>query len=291
MRQEGQEAGPADRGRDGLRPEYRLRIVEGTLSSKRIRVDPYDLHYLESPEMPQHDHPPVVLVHGLGVSARHMVPLAKHVAPRFKVYAPDLPGYGRSPKPWDVYGVADLAGYLDRFCEAAGIESAVFVSLSFGCQIVMELASVAPDRTAGCVLIGPTLDTDARNAPEQVIRLLLDAPFEPPSLFPVIALDYAAFGLRRGAITLWHALADDVAGKLPGVQAPTLIVRGERDTVVPRTWTDRMLSLLPNAGFSEIPGAAHAANFSHPEEVAVLLERFCAEHGLLSTVTEGTAPS
>ncbi len=259
-----------------------LTTMDVSLHSEWVGVDRWKLHCLVSDGTPRHEYPPVVLVHGLGVSSRHMEPAARHFGPRFRVYAPDLPGYGRSPRPWEVFGVKDLGRILERTLDELGVERAVFVSISFGCQIVVELAAEAPERVAACVLVGPTVDVGARNAPSQVLRLLLDAPQEPLSLMPVIFRDYSAFGVRRGAITLWHALADDVVGKLPRIQAPTLIVRGENDPIVPRSWTSRMLDLLPNGSFTEIPGAAHAANFSHPEELARLTESFLREKKLLA---------
>lgn len=157
------------------------------------------------------------------------------------------------------------------------IERAVLASISFGCQIVIELAAESPERVMGCVLVGPTIDVDAADALSQVSRLLLDAPREPLNLMPVIARDYWDFGIRRGAITLWHALSDDVVDKLPRVTAPTVVVRGERDLIVPRSWTDRVAELLPDARSAEIAGAAHAANFSHPEEFARLIEDLVTE--------------
>ena len=54
--------------------------------------------------------PPVVLVHGLGLSGRYMLPVADRLAPRYPVYLPDLPGFGDSAKParaLDVSGLAD----------------------------------------------------------------------------------------------------------------------------------------------------------------------------------------
>jgi pimeloyl-ACP methyl ester carboxylesterase len=155
---------------------------------------------------------------------------------------------------------------------------------------VIDLAALAPELVDGLLLIGPTIDVDARTAPEQVFRLLLDAPLEPPSLFPVILRDYLEFGLRRGAITLWHALADDVLDKLPGVDAPVLVTRGEMDTVVPRSWCMRIVAELPDADYAEIPGAAHGANFSHPEALALLLESFLLRRRLIGGDRETARP-
>src|SRR5437667_330185 len=65
---------------------------------------------------------PVVLVHGYGVSGRYMLPLAQSLAPALSVFAPDLPGYGRSQRPSSPFGIADLAAALAGWLDAAGLQ-------------------------------------------------------------------------------------------------------------------------------------------------------------------------
>ena len=78
--------------------------------------------------------------------------------------------------------------------------------------------------------------------------------------------DYALCGARRLVGTSRHMLADRVEDKLPRVAAPTLVVRGTRDRIVPQAWAERAARLLPRGRFAVIPGAAHAINFSYPRE-------------------------
>jgi 2-hydroxy-6-oxonona-2,4-dienedioate hydrolase len=248
--------------------------VRGRLENRFVQVDDWLLHVRESTSDPMLDGPPVILVHGLGVSSRHMIPAALHLSPWFRTIAPDLPGYGRSPKPWHVLDVPELTDVLVRFMEREKIDEAILVSLSFGCQIVVELAATRPELVTAAILVGPTIDVDALDAPTQVARLLLDGTREPLGLMPVIFQDYTAFGVRRGFVTLMHALEHNVVDKLPHMTAPTLIVKGERDPIVPDTWAERMLDLLPNGDIAVIEGAAHAANFSHPAELADLVRDF-----------------
>src|SRR5436190_17187630 len=78
---------------------------------------------------------PLVLVHGLVVSSRYMIPLAERLAERTYVYAPDLPGFGKSDhpnRPLDIAGLADaLAGWM----RATGITRAALIGNSMGCQV------------------------------------------------------------------------------------------------------------------------------------------------------------
>ena len=86
--------------------------------------------------------------------------------------------------------------------------------------------------------------------------------------------DYALCGARRLVGTSRHMLADRVEDKLPRVAAPTLVVRGTRDRIVPQAWAERAARLLPRGRFAVIPGAAHAINFSYPREFKAAMLAF-----------------
>jgi 2-hydroxy-6-oxonona-2,4-dienedioate hydrolase len=62
--------------------------------------------------------PVVFLIHGLIVSSRYMVPTAERLAPFCRVYAPDLPGYGKSYKPGKVLTLSELADALADWMDA-----------------------------------------------------------------------------------------------------------------------------------------------------------------------------
>ena len=90
--------------------------------------------------------PPVVLVHGYGVSGRYLLPLARVVAARCAAYVPDLPGRGRRGRPAAATGIGDLADVLGDWLDVVGLPAPVLVANSMGCQIVTELAVRRPDR-------------------------------------------------------------------------------------------------------------------------------------------------
>jgi hypothetical protein len=70
---------------------------------------------------------PVVLVHGLGVSSRYMLPTLVLLAPRYRVFAPDLPGFGHSTKPPHTLSLAELAESLADWMSATGLDRAVLL--------------------------------------------------------------------------------------------------------------------------------------------------------------------
>jgi pimeloyl-ACP methyl ester carboxylesterase len=217
---------------------------------------------------------PIVCVHGLAVSSRYMVPTAERLAPFFPVYAPDLPGFGKSQKPTQVLGVAELAGSLERWMERYGVGRAAMIGNSMGCQIIAELAVRSPDRVSHAVLIGPTADAEARSMLRHMGRLALDGLREPPSSILTQASDYARFGVRRTLATFRKALHNLIELNAPHMQQPTLIIRGDGDPIAPQRWVERLTRLLPNGRLVVLRDAPHAANYSAPDAVALAVRAF-----------------
>jgi 2-hydroxy-6-oxonona-2,4-dienedioate hydrolase len=218
--------------------------------------------------------PPVVLVHGLVISSLYMVPTARRLAPHVPVYAPDLPGFGLSEKPRRVLSVPEHAAWLGEWLEAMGLARAVLVGNSFGCQVIAHLAANRPGRVAAAVLAGPTMDPHARTAPRQIGRWLVDWTMERPSLAPAHARDYWNAGIPRALRTFRLSLADRIEEQLPRVQAPTLVVRGARDRIVPERWAREAAALLPRGRYAEVPGGPHCVNYTSPERFVRLILAF-----------------
>jgi 2-hydroxy-6-oxonona-2,4-dienedioate hydrolase len=209
---------------------------------------------------------PVVLVHGLGVSSRYMVPIAHHLAADLPVYAPDLPGFGRSDKPRHALTIRQLADALADWMDAAGLERAVLLGNSMGCEIIVELALRHPERVAALVLQGPTPEPAARTAAQQLWRYAVTGQYERSPLSWISLSDYMICGVRRLVRTFRYMLEDRIEDKLPLVRQPCLVVRGTRDRIVSQEWADEVARLLPDGRLAVIPGAAHAINFSYPRE-------------------------
>jgi pimeloyl-ACP methyl ester carboxylesterase len=200
--------------------------------------------------------PTVVLVPGIGLSHRVMLPIAELLAPHLAVRAPDPPGFGRSDKPRRPLELPELADALAAWIEAAGIGHPALVGNSFGCQVIVELAARHPDRVACAVLQGPTMDAAARSLPSQTWRWLRDTVQERPD--PRARLrDYRDAGLRRVLATYRLALRDRVEDKLPGVVAPTLVVRGPDDPIVSQAWAETVADLLPAGQLVVTDSGAH----------------------------------
>ncbi len=216
----------------------------------------------------------VLLVHGAFISSRYMVPLAARLAPYYNVYALDLPGYGRSAHPARVPAVADFSALLARWMDTVGLARAAFVAHSFGCQIVADLAVRSPQRVARAILVGPTVDPAHHTLGQQGMRLLLDGTREPGRYLALLLGDCLKIGPRAGAQLVRVVLADHIEGNLPRLAAPTLVVRGARDPLVPQRWGEQATRLLPQARLAVIPGVAHVAHYDAPDRFVRLARPF-----------------
>ena len=206
-----------------------------------------------------------------------MIPTIRALANEFIVYAPDLPGFGRTPGPRHALGIHELADALLEWMTAMEIERPLLVGNSMGCQILADLALRYPQRAERLVLIGPTMDRRARSAPQQFWRLVKDTFRESPSQPFVVARDYATFGLRRFVGTFYAALNDRIERKLPKIEVPVMVMRGARDPIAPREWTCELAALLPRGRHAEVRGAAHTVNYMAPAALRRAIRHFLAD--------------
>ena len=219
---------------------------------------------------------PVVCIHGLGVSARYMLPTAELLAAEHRVIAPDLPGFGASDRPERVLSIPELADYVADWLLVIGVSRAAFLGNSLGCQVIVDLAVRYPQLVVAAILVGPTVDPSDLSMRGQLWRGWRDLLHEPWSLWPLLMYDYFITGTRRMYRTFRYALADHVETKLPAMQAPTLVVRGSRDTIVPQPWAEEVCRLLPRGRLVVLPNATHAANYSASRELTQLVNEFLA---------------
>ncbi len=213
---------------------------------------------------------PCVLLHGLAVSHRYLMPTARLLGSR-SVYVPDLAGFGLSDKPAAVLDVSGHADTVAALLDTIGAAPATLLGNSFGCQVAVEMALRRPDLVAALILVGPTTDPAAATARGQLGRLLRDLPHEDWRQTPVLAADIRDAGPRRILQTLRYAVNDHIEPKFTALCVPTLLIRGSLDRIAPQIWLDRAAGLIPRARTLTIEGAAHnVATTAGPETAAAV---------------------
>jgi pimeloyl-ACP methyl ester carboxylesterase len=176
--------------------------------SKKVRSGFLDVGALRVHHMQGGHGTPVVFIHGLGSSGymewrRNLEP----VAVRHRVYAPDLPGYGRTDKPRARYTIPYFARFVRRYMDFLGLRRAAVIGASLGGRIALEVALEEPQLVRKLVLV----NTLGLGRPQ--VRMAQMA----YGLFTIPRVGEAVMGLARDALT-WapRKVIRRIAGRYTG---------------------------------------------------------------------------
>jgi len=214
------------------------------------------------------------------------------LSPAHHALAPDQRGHGDSDKPECCYAVDDFAADVD----AVGIEGATLVGDSSGGLIAQRVALSYPHRVGRLVLIGSptTLVTNETVMEAGEDMLALEDPIPPEFVreFVESMIHYpvpeeflektVSEGLKVPS-RVWRGyyegvvLTTDDRARLGEIGAPTLILWGERDAVLPREEQERRAAAIPNATLRIYPDTGHLVHWERPEWVVRDLEAFIEE--------------
>jgi pimeloyl-ACP methyl ester carboxylesterase len=217
--------------------------------------------------------PPLVLLHGATSIGRDdfaaQIPLFSKA---FRLIVPDARGHGHTR--WDAgrgfrydWLVEDLAA----FTEALGLDTFHLLGFSMGAMTALQFAAALPDRVRTLVVVGISPQREPRAS---VARRLMDprrADVDDPDWAVVLARRHDA-GQGEGAWrTLLPAIAADVAvqplltpAELHAIDAPAMIVCGDRDPFVPVGHAWQVQRQLPDARLLVVPGAGHEVMVQRP---------------------------
>ena len=221
---------------------------------------------------------PMILLHGLGCSAEAWEPTVAVLAERRvgAVYVPDMPGFGRSPGPTKALSIVELADWLARVMDALGLQKADLAGNSLGGQVLLALARRHPARVGRLVLVGSTVGGQYISLARYAAGLVLDGIQEPPRYAAVLVRMYAQMGFVRYVQTTFAMIADEPLEQTSDIHAPCLVLRGERDGIIPDALARRLAAALPNGQFRRLSGTAHAMEFSRPREFTEIALSFWA---------------
>lgn len=242
------------------------------MESHSVMVAGHRVHYLATGAV---DGQPLVLVHGLGGNAEDWRGLARYFTDAgFRVYMPELIGYGRSEKPVDYsYSVQDEAEIVVGFLDAMGLKSVDLGGWSMGGWIVQLVASQHPERVRRLILLDsgglrvkPDWDTRlfTPTTPDelnQFFALLMPHPPHLPAIAGWIVLHVRKdedWVIRR-AVTSMLAGQNATDEQLPRLKMPVLIVWDDMDRIFPLSQGETMHRLVPQSQLEVIHGCGHMA--------------------------------
>lgn len=231
-----------------------IRTLEWTVAGRRTRI-------LEAGSRSSRS--PVILVHGLGLSADVWRPHMRILAAAGQsVYAPDLPGCGRSAGRMLGMSVPDGARWLVQLRAALVLPPAVWVGHSVAAQTAVHLAARWPDAVAGLVLASPTGERGALRWLAQLAGLARTAWREPAWLVRDVLRHYLTTNPSRTIGTWLRSRSHDPLDDASRVRSPALVFVGRNDPVVPLAFARRLCAALPQGRLLELDEAAHGAALS-----------------------------
>lgn len=232
---------------------------------------------------------PLLLLHAWGESRKsfdRLIPLLKGR----RIYAPDLRGQGDADKPLNGYSLTDQEEDAAAILDALELPHAAVVGSSSGGYVAQQLAVAHPQRVTALVLVGSPLTLRGRPAFADEVDALtdpLDEAWVRDSMtwfprFHDVPARYIEDRVRDGLSMpahAWKAILNGLCEATPPtesgtIQAPTLILWGGQDNLLPRKNQETLAARIPGAVLKVYPDVAHLVLWECPERVAADIIKF-----------------
>ncbi len=243
------------------------------------------VHYDESG-----DGPLVVLLHGWGSNAALFRPIARVMAQKYHVVAPDFPGCGGTSEPPEPWGMDEYVDFASSFIASFGVDQAIVLGHSHGGRVAIRLATDPglPFTVTKMILVDSAGIVPQRSwryharvkafkAGKAVLRSAPVRAVAPHALDQLQqamgSTDYAAASpvMRASLVKVVNA---DLAPLLPAIKAETLLIWGEDDTATPLSDGQAMEAAIPGSGLVVLPRAGHFSFLDQPYTFAKVIESF-----------------
>ncbi len=238
------------------------------------------------------DAEPLLFLHGS--SSLVIGPYLDALCERYRVIAPTHPGFGASTGLEHIDDIVDLALYYYDFLDALDIESTHVVGHSLGGMLAAEVAAFDPGRVRRLVLCNPVglwrddapvmdfFSEDVASVqravwydPEGEVAVAQRSDLSNPEAMAT-ALYNGMQSLSAAAKFLWPIPDRGLKKRLHRISAPTLIIWGERDGLVPPVYAEEFRSRIRDARVAVLPKSAHFPMLEERDAWVSLVTSFLA---------------
>jgi pimeloyl-ACP methyl ester carboxylesterase len=289
--------------------EGMFRLPNGRPPLLRIDEVPVNRHRISTLTMGSG--PDVLLLHGLGGTRASLLETAASLSGRFRVHAPDLPGFGSSSKPaLGAYNAAWFADQMLELMDQLGVSETCLIGNSMGGRVAIEMALIAPDRIRALGLLCPAVAWIRRGL-HPVVRLLrpefgllphafrrslvasqfwslfYDRDVLDPAVGELMVDEFrriyhtagARYALLASARNIYLESPFGANGfypRLATLRPPALFIWGAHDPIVPAAFALHVANWLPNAEQVTIDHCGHLPQVEQPARTSELLMSFFA---------------
>jgi 3-oxoadipate enol-lactonase len=238
----------------------------------------------------------IVFLHGLGGDSNSFQTLLSALG-GFRCIRPDLPGSGRSPRPFDALSIEMFVETIAEIIDKVGGGAVHLVGHSLGALIGQHVAARSPECVKSLTLFGPIVEPAeatrqrlrdrARAARQDGLIGIADAAANGgasssarnanPLLAPFIRESHMRQDTEGFAQTC-EALAAGVAADLRFLRCPTLVVTGDEDAVAPPSVAQGLVDKIKGARLKVLEHCGHWTPLERPHDCARLLSAHVREH-------------
>ncbi len=240
-----------------------------------VEADGFRIRYMEAGEGP-------ALMHLHGAGGLRLSPAHDLLAKQFRVVAFEMPGFGVSPENAKTQTMPELAATMAAGADRLGLDRYDLMGTSFGGKTALWLALQQPERVTGLVLESPAAirlggGAPPPSSPEALARLLYAYPERQP---PAPASDPAVLAKQQKLVARLRGpnRDRDLETQLPQLKAPTLVLFGTRDRMIPPEMGHFYKELIPNCHLVLVYDAGHAIGAERPEAFVDVVADFLDRH-------------
>jgi pimeloyl-ACP methyl ester carboxylesterase len=218
--------------------------------------------------------PPVILLHGLDGSSRWWTPTLRALAPHFRCYALEFVRFDRWRERARV-ALPRAGTFVAAWLTALGLDRAHIIAHSMGGYAACQLAITQPELVDRLVLVAPAILGARSLLAPQIARLGPFAWTVTPAFLPILVGD----SLRTGPLRWLRSAAELRRAELlplERIAAPTLLIWGTHDPLVPAGDGPRVRERIAGSRLLTLPGARHVPMYERAAECNGAIERFLA---------------
>lgn len=230
----------------------------------------------------------ILILHGWGANIESVLPVFNHLKKRFKVYAMDLPGHGKSEKPKDVWGTMDFAKAVKTFIDEMGIEKVTLIGHSHGGRISIILGNKYPELIDKIILVDSAGIIPKRHFKYyfkvytfKTLKKLYNTLYFWDDKEERMKKFYKRFGSTdyRNAEGIMRNIMvkvvnDNLQPFLKGIKAPTLLIWGKDDTATPVYMGEIMEREISDSGLVVLENAGHFSYLDQFRQFKVIIDNF-----------------
>ena len=229
---------------------------------------------------------PVLILHGWGCSKDTVQSITEHIAKTHRAYALDMPGFGETPPPNEVFGIEQYTQVVEKFCRKLNIENPILIGHSFGGRIsilfssrnqtskvmLVDAAGIVPKRTLKYHIKVRSYKIYKKLLPLFVGKQEAERRIEERRNRSGSADYRAAQGIMRAVFV--KIVNEDLKYVMPKIKAPTLMIWGELDTATPLSDARTMEKLIKGSGVAVMKGCGHYSFLDNPRQFFAIVDAF-----------------